>query len=547
MAININELTDERKCLLIEENQKLKIQPTGTKTEVPQMTQENNQIDMQEMTDYQKLQMTQVSYLDFDMEETERLKGMKLADAKQYLANPDTWAMGLQFDANAESWKNQAANAILKNTLGQDYATDQDLYQQCVDAGFGELRIKDVVSDKETGFQALALEDQEGNVYFSFRGSDGDFSRGMQHDWMDANLKEFFLGDEGTQQQQAVEFFDRNKSETGQNAVFGHSLGGNLTSHVFAQREGEISQAFCYNANPISQRYLDTPEKKQAFQSERFTFAITEGDAVSGFKGHESYENRTVYIQNNKEDANMLYSHMAHAASFNQDGSFALSTQEEHIAQRDSSKAVAAVLSMTHNLDTIMQNREELAECLAQVFQGQWPDNLKETIQEISPEAAEWIGRVYDEFFDGQGLEMATPQELSQSFGVKMQAPQQDVAYVTPEQLMAMTNGMTAAVTNPEQMMSADGIMQVVNNMEQAGPGMDGFDAFTDPEITAFMDQTIQNFGNFVVNTDQIMGDGLPSWGENTANDQEIDSEIEQEEDFDQEDARGFKFCGQEL
>lgn len=483
----------------------------------------------QGMTDYQKLQMTQLSYIDFA--EMEKLKGMKLSDAERYLANPDTWSMGAQFSENGEDWKTKVANTLMEHVLKEDYGTDRDLYHQCVDAGFGDLTIKDIVSDKETGFQAIALEDQEGNVYFSFRGSDGDFSRGMQHDWMDANLKEFFLGDDGIQQQQAVEFFDRNKSETGQNAVFGHSLGGNLTSHVFAQRESEISQAFCYNANPISQRYLDTPAKQQAFQSERFTFAITEKDPVSGFKGHESYENRTVYIQNKQEDANPLYSHLAASASFNQDGSFALSSQTEHLEQRDSSKVIAAVLSMTHGLDEIMQNHGELAECLARVFQGQWPDNLKETIQEISPEAAAWIGQVYDQFFDVQGLDVVTPTELFQQyndmsmqnqqmqqpellldgFGQTMQA--QDTMYIQPELLMSMSGSMMG--------------------MDPAMQGMEGMSMF----------QTISQTVGQMEGMGQYSSDGLMSWGDNA----DMDPDMDIDEEMDQEDSMGFKFNGIKL
>lgn len=402
--------------------------------------------DYQGMTDYQKLQMTQLSYLDFA--EMEKLKGMKLSDAERYLANPDTWSMGAQFSENGEDWKTKAANTLMEHVLKEDYGTDRDLYHQCVDAGFGDLTIKDIVSDKETGFQAIALEDQEGNVYFSFRGSDGDFSRGMQHDWVDANLKEFFLGDEGIQQQQAVEFFDRNKSGTGQNAVFGHSLGGNLTSHVFAQREGEISQAFCYNANPISQRYLDTPEKKQAFQSERFTFAITEKDPVSGFKGHELYENRTVYIQNRQEDANPLYSHLAASASFNQDGSFALSTQTEHLEQQNSSKIVSGVLALTQRLDEFMTDHEKLAEFIGDIFQGEWPSGLTEAIEKIGPEAQEWIQGVQDNFFQQGGG---------------------DIQYIDAAQLESMFTGMATTGMQPAQTLNVEELSQIMGGMQQAG------------------------------------------------------------------------------
>ena len=69
----------------------------------------------QDMTDYQKLQMTQLSYIDFA--EMEKLKGMKLSDAERYLANPDTWAMGAQFSENGEDWKTKAANTLMEHAL----------------------------------------------------------------------------------------------------------------------------------------------------------------------------------------------------------------------------------------------------------------------------------------------------------------------------------------------------------------------------------------------------------------------------------------------
>lgn len=484
----------------------------------------------QGMTDYQKLQMTQISYLDF--ENMEQIKGKKVSELGSHLSNPDLWAQGVQFNENPDGVMNQVANKLMQKMIGEDhFITDQQLYDQCIEAGFGDLRVKDVISDKETGFQAMALEDSQGNVYFSFRGSDVDVTKGMQHDWSEANVKEFFLGSDGKQQQQAVEFFDKNKSETGQNMVYGHSLGGNLTSHVFLQRESEISEAFCYNANPVSKREIDTQAKQDAVQSERFTFAVTEGDVVSSFKDTELYANRTTYIQSCVDNGTVLHSHLATAASFNQDGSFKETTQTAHEEFRDNSKAVSAVLGVTHKIDEMLTNHPVLAEAIATICDGQWPNNLKETIQEISPEAAAWIGQVYDQFFDVQGLDVVTPTELFQQyndmsmqnqqiqqpellldgFGQTMQA--QDTLYVQPEQLMSMSGSM----------MGMDPTMQ----------GMDGMSMF----------QTISQTVGQMEGMGQYSSDGLMSWDDNADMDQDMDID----EEMDQEDSVGIRFNGIKL
>lgn len=405
-----------------------------------------NEIDMEQneingtdgMTDYQKLQMTQISYLDF--ENMEQIKGKKVSELGSHLSNPDLWAQGVQFNENPDGVMNQAANKLMQKVIGEDhFITDQQLYDQCIEAGFGDLRVKDVISDKETGFQAMALEDSQGNVYFSFRGSDVDVTKGMQHDWSEANVKEFFLGSDGKQQQQAVEFFDKNKSETGQNMVYGHSLGGNLTSHVFLQRESEISEAFCYNANPVSKREIDTQAKQDAVQSERFTFAVTEGDVVSSFKDTELYAKRTTYIQSCVDNGTVLHSHLATAASFNQDGSFKETTQTAHEEFRDNSKAVSAVLGVTHKIDEMLTNHPVLAEAIATICNGQWPTGLTESVKELGPEAQEWINGVQDAFFQGG----------------------QDVQFIEPDQLQSMFMSMSGMQPTPT--MDIAGMSQIMN------------------------------------------------------------------------------------
>lgn len=485
--------------------------------------------DYQGMTDYQKLQLTQVSYLDFDMEEAERLRGMKFSDAEQYLSSPDSWAIGIKVQQDDNHWMNRASDAVAKCLTQECYTTEQQLYDRCIDAGIGDYTIKDIVSDKETGFQAIALEDKEGNVYFSFRGSDLDLTKGGLQDWVQADGAEMFKGDKGDQVRQAVEFFDKNKSETGQNAVFGHSLGGNLTSHVFAQRHDEISQAFAYNPNPISERLLDTPEKQQAFQSSKFTIALTEGDWASAFKSFELYENRAVYIKNAIEEPNAVQNHLAESASFDKNGNFVKSDKEAYLAAQEEHPRIQALTEFIHNTDKIMRQKDAVADLIADVRNGQWPDNLEKVIQQMGQDAAQWINGVRDQFFiNPVGLDVITPTELFQQyndmlipnqqmqqpeflldeFGQTMQA--QDTMYIQPEQLMSMSGSM----------MGMDPTMQ----------GMDGMSMF----------QTISQTVGQMEGMGQSSSDGLMSWGDNA----DVGQDMEIDEEMDQEGSMEIKFHG---
>ena len=100
----------------------------------------------QGMTDYQKLQMTQISYLDF--ENMEQIKGKKVSELGSHLSNPDLWAQGVQFNENPDGVMNQVANKLMQKMIGEDhFITDQQLYDQCIEAGFGDLRVKDVISE----------------------------------------------------------------------------------------------------------------------------------------------------------------------------------------------------------------------------------------------------------------------------------------------------------------------------------------------------------------------------------------------------------------
>lgn len=106
----------------------------------------------------------------------------------------------------------------------------KDKLQDLCDAGLGTLRIKEVGNDSITGFGAIAFTDDNGNTGFSFRGTDG-MSLESLNDWGD-NVIAMVTGT-SAQSAQAEAFFDANRDTSGNNYLYGHSKGGELSESVY--------------------------------------------------------------------------------------------------------------------------------------------------------------------------------------------------------------------------------------------------------------------------------------------------------------------------
>ena len=114
------------------------------------------------------------------------------------------------------------------------------------------------------------------------------------------------------------------KKTSGHNFLYGHSLGGNLTSHTFVENYEEINQAFIINGNPINQRLIDTPEKREAFNNKhKFQCNIICGDIVGMFKNYETYKNNVNYVCNNHlMNKSFISAHLVQSASYDEEGNF---------------------------------------------------------------------------------------------------------------------------------------------------------------------------------------------------------------------------------
>lgn len=157
----------------------------------------------------------------------------------------------------------------------KDEKTKKILKELC-DAGLGELRIKEVGNDSVTGFGAIAFTDNDGNTGFSFRGTDGVKLESL-NDWGD-NITAMLTGT-SVQSAQAEAFFDANRDPSGNNYLYGHSKGGELSESVYVNNYSDVKGVHLLNPQPINP-YSLTPNQRAAMQSDKVDIVIIEGDYV---------------------------------------------------------------------------------------------------------------------------------------------------------------------------------------------------------------------------------------------------------------------------
>lgn len=292
----------------------------------------NNGINLSSLNDNQKLWLSQISYLNFTEEGRKRMLngGLTVAELKPYLENPNE-----PFCGNA-NFNNDTFFSLSNGVLGEGkIPTRGEMLDTIINSGLGDLKITNISTAeqaKETGFQALTFEDSYQNTGISYRGSDLDFKKGGLKDWIVADYLEYYKND-SPQRSEALEYFEANKNANGNNYVYGHSLGGNLTSYVYLDNYDEIQEAFTFNGNPINQHLIDTPEKKVAFNDpKKYNCNVVCGDVVGHFKDYTTYENNVKYIKNNEiMKANCISAHLAQAVTLDQNGNFVPATEKEMV------------------------------------------------------------------------------------------------------------------------------------------------------------------------------------------------------------------------
>jgi len=290
----------------------------------------NGVINLDNITDRQKIWLSQISYLNINEQGRNQILngGINLYQLKDYLVDPNKTFVG-------NAWIGEKNfNLVASKLTGEEkLPTQLDVLNSLISCGLGNLKITNVSDYQKvasSGFQAMTFQDTFGNTGISYRGSDFNFSEGGIRDWVEADFLEYFKND-SAQRIEALKYFNDNKSQMGNNYLYGHSLGGNLTSHVYAENYNEINEAFTINGNPINQKLLDTKEKIAAFNdSKKYNCNIVCGDIVGHFKSFELYEDNVNYIRNNETmKMTAISSHLVQASTFDSSGNFIKADKEE--------------------------------------------------------------------------------------------------------------------------------------------------------------------------------------------------------------------------
>lgn len=343
----------------------------------------NDNISLNNLTDRQKIWLSQISYLNINEQGRNKILngGMTLHELEGYIIESNKPFVG-------NAWLgDEKFNSIAGTMTGEnDFPTQLDVLNSLIACGLGDLTITNVSDEQKkissSGFQALTFQDSYGNTGISYRGSDFDFSKGGIRDWVESDVLEYFKND-STQRKEALEYFNANKNQNGNNYVYGHSLGGNLTSHVYSENYSEINEAFVINGNPINQKLLDTPEKVEAFNdSKKYNCNIICGDIVGHFKSCKSYENNVNYIRNNETmKLNAISSHLVQAATFDENGNFIKVSKEE---MKEKTGFV---------MDSLMKFVQQVREVMNDI-----ENKLDKTKDDIRQRFEEYRDNLYDSF-----------------------------------------------------------------------------------------------------------------------------------------------------
>lgn len=312
----------------------------------------NHKINLSKLNDKQKIWLTQLSYLNLNKEGITKVceNGLTISELYEYLENPTAQMYGNVFGKHTE----EISKAILDAYLGRKdgLITKEQLLKELQSIGLGNIKITDIENNRKTGFQAIAFEDDFCNKGISYRGSDCEWEKGGLADWIIADLGEF-LTNNSKQARQAIIFFNKNKSVN--NYIYGHSLGGNLTSHTYLKHHNEIKEAFSFNGLPVNQSLLDTKEKVDAFNDHKFNCVVVGGDIFQHTKNDSLYSNKVKFIKNNNEgNQNWLSAHLPQSCTYDNKGNFKIITREE--ATKEFSKGRKWFVFASNKINTLFGN-----------------------------------------------------------------------------------------------------------------------------------------------------------------------------------------------
>ena len=175
------------------------------------------------------------------------LNGVTISDLRSLLLRPN------------EPYLGSLQVPHLKRVLSGVEITNLELLAELEDAGLGNLEVIDFANSNKSGFNGICFRDSMQNIGFSFRGTDLKTLSSLTIDSF-ADI-EAFLTNHNEQVWQAQTLFAEHQSLTGQNFLYGHSLGGFLAESVYSQNHENITNTFVINPLHVDSKSLDNKSK----------------------------------------------------------------------------------------------------------------------------------------------------------------------------------------------------------------------------------------------------------------------------------------------
>ena len=353
-------------------------------------------------SNYQR-ELTQLSYLDITEEGqaiiNDKNSSITVSELRQYLSEPDHVSYG-NFGGTTE-----ISQKMSEFISGQQMTTDADILDKLEAYGMGDLKVVAIKDDPETGLQAMCFEDEYGNRGFSFRGTDFNFEKGcFKGDIAQGDIGEWLTSD-SQQARDAVAFFNEHKAENGENHLYGHSLGGNLVSHVFAENHNDVEMAFTYAGLGIDTKTL-SQEQLDAFNSEKFNCWIPEYDIIGWLKDNSAYSDRVFFCAVNDEyTQNAISGHIAQSADTGTENLKQIS-REDAEQLMDKAAGVYAFCTGAHSLkDDFAERAKEIGQSISE-YAGDRMSELREMnygafASALLNSTKEWAGKAFSMARDG--------------------------------------------------------------------------------------------------------------------------------------------------
>lgn len=347
-------------------------------------------------SNYQR-ELTQLSYLDITEEGqaiiNDKNSSITVSELRQYLSEPDHVSYG-NFGGTTE-----ISQKMSEFISGQQMTTDADILDKLEAYGMGDLKVVAIKDDPETGLQAMCFEDEHGNRGFSFRGTDFNFEKGcFKGDIVQGDVGEWLTGDSPAAQK-AVDFFREYKNDNGENHLYGHSLGGNMVSHVFAENHNDVEMAFTFAGLGIHTDDL-SPEQLEAFNSEKFNCWIPEGDVIGMLKDFSAYSDRVFFCDVSDEyTRNPVSSHIAQSSDTGTENLKQIS-REDAEQLMDKMAGTYAFCTGAHSLVEEFKDRAKEAGQSISEYAGERMSELREMnygafVSALLDSTTEWAGKAF--------------------------------------------------------------------------------------------------------------------------------------------------------